>query len=224
MRSLSILKFEGNEAHSNFQAGLKTYILNPSMTAAISRFENVKLWRNRGVGASIRGNMTSIEDSLIFGNGAANVRLQGNKNTIINTRILGEISGAPIDDREFVLASSIGIAFWGEDNLISDSLLEGHVSTQADTGSDVRVFQDSIRRSTMAIQATRLLSERTIIFGHPRNGDSFIHVDSDSLASNSGLLLFRLDVNPPVTCAYSSDAYFMANVCDYAYPPSKPIE
>ena len=143
IRGLAVLTFEHNEAHSNFQAGLKTYILNSEMTDEVSHFKNLKLWRNRGEGAAIRGNRASIEDSLIFGNGMSNVRLRGHANTIERTLILGEIDSAFAEDNDFISATPRGLTFWGDHNVLVDSVLRGHKSSVENTGSDVSLIQDS---------------------------------------------------------------------------------
>ena len=116
------------------------------------------------------------------------------------------------------------MTFWGDHNVLVDSVLRGHKSSVENTGSDVSLIQDSRARSTLSIEDTRLESERTIVFGYPRNGNSYIYFDDDSHDSKGGLLLFRLDAEPPVPCGYSDDLYFIANVCPVTEPPSKLAE
>jgi hypothetical protein len=211
---LTVLRFEGNEAHSNAEAGLRTYpALNRAMSEDVSRFVGLKLWRNRAAGASLRANRASLEDSLVFGNGDVNVAIRGDDNVIQGTRLLGALGDVPLKNRNLTAATLKGATFLGEGNAIRDSILDGHWGSGDATGSDVSLVQDEKGRSSLTISNTILKSERTIIFGYPMSSQSVIMVDSYQQQSGEDFALFRLDAEPTTPCVRSTSTYFMALVC-----------
>lgn len=211
---LAVLRFEGNEAHSNAEAGLRTYpALNRAMSEDISRFVGLKLWRNRTTGASLRANRASLEDSLVFGNGDVNVAIRGNDNVIQGTRLLGALGDVPLKNRSLTAATLKGATFLGEGNAIRDSILDGHGGSGDATGSDVSLVQDEKGIASLTISNTFLKSERTIIFGYPMSDRSVIVVKSYQQRPGEDFALFRLDAEPATPCVRSSSTYFVALVC-----------
>lgn len=216
VRSLPLLRFEGNEAHSNALAGLRTYPLNQGLADTPSLLKGLTLWRNGMTGVSLRSNNAVVEDALAFGNGLVNLAIHGQGNLVRASRVLGELALSP-GGIEGVSPSPRGITIWGQDNAIEDTTLEGHVGTPDVTGSDISLDADVMRqdmlKTTLAIRDSEMKSERSIIFGYPLNRESFIKVYGYQRQPGVDFLLFRLDEQPPVPCDYSPDLYFVANRC-----------
>jgi hypothetical protein len=218
---LTVLRFEGNEAHSNAEAGLRTYpALNRANSEDVSRFVGLKLWRNRTAGATLRANRASLEDSLVFGNGDVNVAIRGDDNVIRGTRLLGALGDVPLKNRgrgvqQYAPTSATlkGATFLGEGNAIKDSILEGHGGSGDATGSDVSLVQDEKGKSSLIVSSTLLKSERTIIFGYPMSDKSIIVVESYQQQPGEDFALFRLDAEPTTPCVRSTSTYFIALVC-----------
>lgn len=208
-----VLRFEGNEAHSNSKSGLRVYLLNPQDKDQASVFTNVKLWRNGKIGAWMKAHHATLSNSVIFGNGEVNLALKGNGITIENTRLAGTLGDAPEAARANIPITPRGLVIHGKNNSLVDSVLEGHVGNDQVGGADVSFYQDQEGPSTLTITGTLTKSDQPVIFGYPINGKSFIRVEGFQGDRDNDLLLFRFDESPPEPCDYEFDLRFMANVC-----------
>lgn len=216
IRSLAVLRFEGNEAHSNALAGLRTYPLNQDESDTPSLFKGLTLWRNGMAGASLRSNYAVLEDALAFGNGLVDLAIHGQGNVVRASRVVGELASSSGEAGE-IAPTPRGITVWGQDNAIEETTLEGHVATPEVTGSDISLDADVLRqdmlKTTLTIRDSVMKSERPIIFGYPLNRESNIRVYGYQRQPGVDFLLFRLDEQPPVPCDYSPDLHFVANRC-----------
>ena len=142
IRKLPLLKFEGNETHSNKKFGVKvSNLYTPPFD--MSDFAGSKVWRNGQRGLSMNGNRTKVSGSTIFGNGDINVFVYGDGNVFEDTKIMGELEFARAQDQMVYPVTPRGIVLLkGKNNTISRVRLEGHESFGGVMGSDISLGQD----------------------------------------------------------------------------------
>ncbi len=173
-RKLPLLRFEGNETHSNGRFGVRAYRFN-TPEDEISELRDVKVWRNRNAGLSLVGNRITVSDAFLFGNRMVNVTLMGNDNAVENSTILGELDSTAGQIRIYP-PSSRGLVIGGKDTNVADRRFRGHVSWHGITGSDITLNQSHESPVTGLIVNSVMESERPIIFGYPINEASRLEV------------------------------------------------
>jgi hypothetical protein len=212
LRTLSILQFDKNEAHNNGVYGMWTSAgaqHDPkNQTIAASVVKNFLTWRNGSWGVYMEGRGMTVTDSTIFGN-RMNVGFGSDNNVVSKSHIMGEV------DKDST-TSTAGIFFdRGVNNIIEDSIIEGHTSKDGRTYADVKISNVYDGAITGKLVNTTLLSTRTIILGYPQNSLTHLIVEDYSAPNDnhsslpSNFTLWRID-NPLRDAIV--DPYFVALV------------
>jgi len=176
LRSLPILEFENNEAHNNKVYGLWTSVgakyNSKDQIIPLSNIDNFLSWRNGYWGILLNGRGTEVTNSIFIGNiRGGNIGFQGDSNVVQNSHAIGEVD----DDRK---PSRSGVVFAsGHNNILKDSILEGHTESLPRSSADVRVG-DVDAEITGTIINTKMLSPRTIIFGYPQFSTTHLTVQN----------------------------------------------
>ena len=167
LRKLPLLKFEGNEAHSNRTFGVRAYLLDTQLFD-VSEFTGLTVWRNRQRWLWLQGNRIKISRSMIFGNGDINVSLTGDSNVLEETTILGELPRVRSQGLMSYPTTPSGIVLLRpRNNTISRVTLEGHESSGGVVSSDISLGQEHVNQTTVLIVDTVMASSRPIVFGNP---------------------------------------------------------
>jgi hypothetical protein len=194
-RQLKILGFADNEAHSNRGDGFRLYRLNPIRDGGISWFKNMSMWRNNGVGADITGAQANITSSTFFGNRMGNLRIAANDMTIGYSQFMGELDGVQTATaRGRYAASPFGLIVSGNKVTVTNSIFSGHIPRGTLASADIIGSSRGFERISVTIADTQLLSQHTIIFGYPLNGDSYFNVINLNNDPAQSFTLLRYDL------------------------------
>ncbi|MEE8132282.1 MAG: hypothetical protein V3T40_01755, partial [Nitrososphaerales archaeon] len=100
----------------------------------LSNIDNFLSWRNGYWGILLNGRGTEVTNSIFIGNiRGGNIGFQGDSNVVQNSHAIGEVD----DDRK---PSRSGVVFAsGHNNILKDSILEGHTESLPRSSADVRV-------------------------------------------------------------------------------------
>ena len=212
-RKLPLLKFEGNEAYSNGRFGVRVYRFNTPENHR-SELVDLKVWRNREAGLSLRGNRMTISGALVFGNKGTNLAISGNNNLVENSRIFGEVGLAADLGDQTHRPTVRGLVFGGRGNRVSQSRFGNHVSSKGVTGSDISLGQMDGKPVTLKISGSIMNSDRPILFGYPLNEGSRLDVDSYQGITNNDFSLSRIDIDRSEVCPTAvADLEFLAMKC-----------
>ena len=212
-RKLPLLKFEGNEAYSNGRFGVRVYRFNTPGNHR-SELVDLKVWRNRKAGLSLRGNRMTVSGAFVFGNKETNLVISGNNNLVANSRILGEVGLAADRGDQTHRPTVRGLVFGGKGNRVSQSWFGNHVSSKGVTGSDISLGQMNGKPVTLKISDSIMNSDRPILFGYPINEGSRLDVDSYQGVPNNDFSLSRIDIDKSEVCRTAvADLEFLAMKC-----------
>jgi len=212
-RNLPLLKFEGNEAYSNGRFGVKVYRFN-TPKGHRSELADLKVWRNRKAGLSLRGNRMTVSGALVFGNKGTNLEIMGNNNLLAQSRITGQEGLATDQGAQIQRPTVRGLVIGGKGNRVSHSWFGNHVSSEGVTGSDISLGEMNGKPVTLKISDSIMNSTRPILFGYPINEGSRLDVESYQGIPNNDFSLSRIDIDKSEVCPTAvADLEFLAMKC-----------
>jgi hypothetical protein len=214
---LSITSFSRNEAHSNSGDGLRLYRLDADHASHLNVFTSLKMWRNDGLGVEVTASPAMIVNTLLFGNQFGNMQVDSYDMTVAGTKFLGELPGISTlynstnaySSRYMV--SPFGLMSTGSNLTVVQSTFSGHSAQGSVAAADLMVQSNGWSGFSVYVQDTSLLSNRTLVFGYPLNGESFIKVVSMNHVPSLSFTLYRYDTHHAPGCKVSTD--YMAMVC-----------
>ncbi len=195
--AIPILQFDNNEAHNSGVYGLRITAgaqYDPkNQTIPISSIKNFLSWRNGVWGIYLEGRGINATGLTSFGNKIGNVGFGNDNNVLYKSHIMGEV------DKDSP-SSMAGIIFdKGVNNLVKDSIIEGHIPKDNRSPADVMIGAIDDNEIIGKILNTKLLSPRTIIFGYPQNSMTHLIVEQYSAPNDnhssipSDFTLWRID-------------------------------
>lgn len=193
LRSLPNTEFDQNITYDNRHAGIRidretvhdTRINSPEIVISNAQIWALDASLKPNEGIIINGDYIKISDSTIH-DFPIGISLNGDSITIDNNQIT-------YYNTEKKIPPLSGIVITGEDNLITGSKIQGYVSKNEIAASDISLSNDIFREdiTSASIVDTTLSDPVPIIFGYPRNIESFIEVSGydapngpDDLPSN----------------------------------------
>jgi hypothetical protein len=212
LRSLSVLRFEENTAHSNPVGGLRAHGL-ATMGKGVSFLANFTGWRNGEGGVFLDAHNTVLNQPFLFGNGKFNLTIMGNNNRIEGGQLLGELPLALQQNPRETRPTPKGILLGGRGNVVRDTRLEGHDASNGLTPADIALVQDSENPIQALIENTVMKSRRTIVFGYPQNEQTSLQVRGFQGEPSNNFSLYRLDAQAARSCEATLDTGFVALRC-----------
>jgi len=220
LRSLPNLEFDNNVAYNNKHVGFvitRPLVTNESIdnqTISISEF---KAWSeiqrsSSQWGIRVHGEDIVIKDSKIF-DSPIGIQLKGKKNLVENTsiKIINQ------DNSALLVA---GILISGEEMTINQSLVQGYLSNEMSSPSDILIDNSSLEKNLISgfVIDTTLFDPHPIFFGNPLNSKSFLQIhgyDAPNGPKNpypQNFILKKIDFNKLDRENQSVDQNFVAKI------------
>ena len=220
LRSLPNLEFENNISYNYRQEGLRIdrhQAVNESTLNQTISISGFKAWnqmkiRNDQVGIKIVGYDVHIKDSKIFEN-PIGIQLNGKNNVVQDTtvKIINQYNAVPL---------VAGILISGQNMTIKNSVVEGYVSNELSSPSDILIDNSPTLDLPISgfIINTKLLDPHPIYFGNPVNPKSFLQIfgfDAPNTPKNNypkNFILQKIDFDDINQDEKSVDLNFVAKV------------
>jgi len=178
LRSLPNYEFDNNIAYNNRVAGLKIdrpLVKDETVNYSKIIISGLKVWNKftnnlnqRGI--EVNGDDVIIKDAKVFD---APIGIELGRDGIVVDhaviKIISESSKNPL---------IAGVVIEGQNNTITDSIIEGYRANDVSTPSDISISNSHLQKEAIFgyIINTKLLDERPIYFGNPVNSDSFLQI------------------------------------------------
>lgn len=203
LKSLPTLEFENNHSYNTRHSALKierTLFENDNFDIGKYLISNLFVWNagekdpgplNSGI-FIVSDNVTVINSKIY--DSVTGIFLSGDDNTISNVEI-------NYRNNEKTNSPWSGVVFDGQNNLLEDSMIRGYGSEGNHSASDILLYGETLQQISVLIKNTSLLDERPIIFGFPKNIDSYIEIhgyDAPNGFKNDypeNFILKRIDYN-----------------------------